>query len=65
MWFITCAEIKCMTTIAQNVGRSKIEVYCSKVLTWAVVHYLKVDCAKLKTYTLNPKETTKGDKTEL
>lgn len=32
MGFMTCVEIKHMIAVAQKVGKSKIEVYCSKVL---------------------------------
>lgn len=35
-------------------------MYCSKALLCEGVYYLKLDCDKLKMYTLNPKETTMG-----
>lgn len=32
MGFMTCVEIRRMIAVAQKVGKSEIEVYCSKVL---------------------------------
>ena len=33
MGFMTCVEIRHMIAVATKVGKSKIEVYCSKGLT--------------------------------
>lgn len=65
LWDLWHIEIKRVTAVAQKIGRSEIEVYCSKVLTACkVVYYLMVHCDKLKMYTLNPKKNTFKKKAE-
>ena len=57
--FIAYVETKCMKTTAQTQEEGTERCCCKVLILYMNCYYLKIDCDRLKIYTVNPNTISK------